>query len=248
MGNAAIDALAADREALLAVCERLTTEQWSAPSGCPGWTVQDVVAHMDALFWLVVDPSTLPDSAGMPTERAQDRYVEERRSWTADQIVDDYRSVSAKALGQLAALTEQDFEVPLGDLGTYPASILPNAYTFDHFTHIRADLYPPRGPLAGDPPATDELRMAPVLDWIAAALPQQNATTVAGLPGVLELHVTGPAPRTIAIGGGSTVATVTSDGGAFVRWITQRATWEQMEVASTGDASALTAARGLRVF
>jgi uncharacterized protein (TIGR03083 family) len=248
MATPAIDALAADREALLAICETLSGDQWAAPSGCPGWSVQDLVAHMDALFWLVVDPSTLPDAAGLPTEQAQDHYVVARRSWTADRIVDDYRSVSAKALDQLAGLAEQDFELPLGDLGTYPVSILPNAYTFDHFTHIRADLFGPRGPLAGDPPAIDAFHLTPVLDWISAALPQQNADIVAGLAGSIELRVNGPAPRTMKLGEGASQATITSDGGAFVRWVTQRGTWEELDVAAAGDASALAAARELRVF
>ena len=248
MATPAIDALAADREALLAICDGLPADQWAAPSGCAGWSVQDLVAHMDALFWLVVDPSTLPDTAGLPTEQAQDHYVVARRSWSAEQIVDDYRSVSAKAIEQLAALADQDFELPLGDLGTYPVSVLPNAYTFDHFTHIRADLFPPRGPLAGDPPPTDAAHLAPVLDWISAALPQQNADIVAGLTGALELGVDGPAPRAIALGAGAPQATVTSDGGAFVRWVTQRGTWDELGVVATGDASVLAAAKGLRVF
>ena len=29
-----------------AVCEGLTDDQWALPTGCPGWTVQDQVAHM----------------------------------------------------------------------------------------------------------------------------------------------------------------------------------------------------------
>ena len=40
----------------------------------------------------------------------------------------------------------------LGDFGSYPASLLPSAYSFDHYTHIRADLFAPRGPLPGPPP------------------------------------------------------------------------------------------------
>jgi uncharacterized protein (TIGR03083 family) len=246
--NAAIDALAADRDALLAICEGLTDDRWAAPSGCPGWTVQDVVAHMDAIFWLVVDPSTLPDTSGLPAETAQDHYVDARRSWTAQQVVDDYRSVSTKALDALKGLASQDFEVPLGDIGTYPAALIPNAYTFDHYTHIRADLFPPRGPLAGDPPPTDEFQLAPVLDWIEAALPQQNSSIVASLPGTIDLVVTAPAPRTIRIGAGSPLATVTSEGAAFVRWITQRGAWDALGVEGSGDQEALSAARSLRVF
>ena len=63
-------------------------------------------------------------------------------------MVEDYRTVSSDAIGQLAELQTQDFEVPLGDLGTYPAWLLPNAFAFDHYTHIRADLFAPAVHLA----------------------------------------------------------------------------------------------------
>ena len=36
----------AEREDLLELLERLTPDQWRAPSLCEGWTVRDVVAHM----------------------------------------------------------------------------------------------------------------------------------------------------------------------------------------------------------
>src|ERR1017187_5652054 len=114
MARGAIEALRADREALLAIGARLSDDDWRAGSGCPGWSVQDVVAHMGTLFWAVVDPGALPDSTRLAT---------------------------------LAALESQDFELALGDLGTYPAFVLPNAFSFDHYTHIRADLFAPRGPL-----------------------------------------------------------------------------------------------------
>src|ERR1035441_1314025 len=128
MARGAIEALRADREALLAIGARLSDDDWRAGSGCPGWSVQDVVAHMGTLFWAVVDPAALPDTTGLATEPAQDVCVEARRSWTAADVLADYESVSTEALERLAALERQDFELALGDLGTYPAFVLPNAF------------------------------------------------------------------------------------------------------------------------
>ena len=92
----ALDALRSDRDALLAICEELDAPSFAAPSGCEGWSVKDVITHMGALFQLVVDASTLPDAEGLPTERAQDRYVESRRSWTPEEAVTDYELVSTE--------------------------------------------------------------------------------------------------------------------------------------------------------
>src|ERR1019366_4349401 len=165
MARGAIEALRADREALLAIGARLSGDDWRAGSGCPGWSARDVGAHMGPLFGAVVAPAALPDPPGLATEPPQDVCVEARRSWTAADVLADYESVSTEALERLAALERQDFELALGDLGTYPAFVLPNAFSFDHYTHIRADLFAPRGPLPDQPPPSDELRLTPALDW-----------------------------------------------------------------------------------
>lgn len=244
--NAAIEAIRADREALLGICGALTPEDWRQPSGCEGWTVQDLVAHLGALFWVAVDPARLPDTTGLPTEEAQEALVKARRELTAEEVLADYAEVSELALTALTDLAALDFEVPLGDLGTYPAAMLPAAYSFDHYTHIRADLFRPRGPLAGPAPDCDEERLVTVLDWIEAALPQQNQAAAAA--GCYELQVTGPGPRIITFGTGQTMATVTSDADSLVRWVTQRGSWEELGVQAIGDEPALSAARKLKVF
>jgi uncharacterized protein (TIGR03083 family) len=248
MSGRVIEALRADREVLLEIGGGLGPSEWKAPSGCPGWSVQDLFAHVGGLFWMVVDGSQLPDTAGLPTEQAQDVIVEARRSWDPARVLDDYTEVSVKAIDALADLAAGDFEMALGDLGTYPAAVLPTAYAFDHFTHIRFDLFPPRGPLSSPAPVSDELRLAAALDWIEAALPQLNADRIAALPGAAELVVTGDAARTLTVGSGETVARVASDGPSFVRWVTQRGTWDDVGAHASGDQAALAQVAQLKVF
>jgi uncharacterized protein (TIGR03083 family) len=244
----ALKAIEADRKELLTLCEQLDDSVWAKDSGCPGWTVQDVVSHMACSFWLAVDMSNLPDSAGLPAERAADLYVESRRSMTPAQVVADYEAVSSKGLELLAAVQGQDVEVPLGDVGTYPASVVPTAFAFEHYIHIRFDLFAPDGPLTGEPPVSDELRLAPTLDWIEAALPQQNSKLLDGMDKAVEIRLTGPGERTLRIGGADVAAHITSDSTAFVRWATQRGDWESLGVDAQGDPSALEVVRRLTVF
>ena len=248
MTTGAIDALQADREAILDIGTGLTDAEWATASGCPGWSVQDVLAHLGTLLRLVIDPSSLPDATGLETERAQDMYVGSRRSWTAARVLADYESVSLPAFETLAGLAGLDLEVPLGDLGTYPAPLLPAAYAFDHYTHIRADLFSPRGPLPGPPPPSDELRLAPALDWIEAALPQQNAGRIAALTGAVRISVTGPGARTLRLGPGDPVAEISSGAPAFIQWVTQRGSWADLGVQARGDDGALRVIAGLKVF
>ncbi len=245
-----IEALGADRAELIQICEGLDPAEWAAPSGCPGWSVTDLVAHMGALFWSVVDLAVLPDVSGLATEAAQEVLVESRRSLTSEEVLNDYAMVSDKALAALAGFAGADFEVPLGDLGTYQAQILPAAFCFDHYTHIRADLFAPRGPLPGPTPPSDELRLAPALAWIETALPQQNAALLDHVAGAADIVITGTAGRTIRVGDpaepGS--ALVRSGGDACVRWITQRASWEDLGVHTEGDPRVLSVLRQLKVF
>ena len=249
--SGAIEAIDADRAALLEISRGLTDELWQAPSGCAGWRVQDLVAHLANLFWLVVDPAALPDTAGLPTEAAQELAVQARRDWSAADVLADYEAVSKTGLDRLAELAGLDGELSLGDLGTYQLAVLPSAYSFDHYTHIRADLFAPRGPLTGEPPPSDELRLGSALDWVEAALPQQNAVAAGAC--TLEIHVTGTGSastgaRLIRFGHGQAAAAISSDGPALVRWITQRGTWADLGVEAAGDAAALAAARTLKVF
>ena len=249
VGRDPVRALEADRSALLEICGAVEGPEWEAESGCPGWTVKDVVSHMGALFWSVVDPSSLPDTAGVPTEQAQEALVEERRVMSPRQVVEDYATVSQEAIVALAGLVDADFELELGDLGTYPAHDIPLAFCFDHFVHIRCDLVRPRGPLSAKAPASDELRVGPMLDWVEAALPQQNRQILESLAGRVELVVGGAGRRTIRLGSdGAPSATVRSDADAFVRWITQRGSWEDLGVQASGDPEVLAGVRRLKVF
>jgi uncharacterized protein (TIGR03083 family) len=244
--SAALETVRADRAALLDIGARLTEEEWQAPSGCEGWRVQDVVTHLANLFWLLVDPAKLPPFEGVPTEQAQEAAVQARRGRSGAAALADYNEAAGPALEQLAQIETLDMVMPLGDLGTYPAALAPVAYSFDHYTHIRADLFEPRGSLRGTPPPSDAQRLGPVLDWIEVALPQQNPAVAAAC--TLQLEVTGAGARSISFGSGRPTATIQSDGPALVRWATQRGSWADLGVKAAGDDEALAAARTIKVF
>ena len=241
-----VDSVRADRDALLELLSTMPLPLWEAPSGCPGWTVKDLLAHLDAMYWRLVDRSQLPDSRGLPTERAADRDVASRATWDPSRLLADYVEVSDRALSALELLRTVDDPVPLGDLGTFPASMLADGYAFDHYIHIRADLLAPRGPVDAPPPPSDELRMGPTVAWILAALPQQCAAAIAALGGPVELVLTGPGGGHFVLHPGGqvvsgdgarteTVASISCSTPELVWWSTGRATWADLEVYTAGD-------------
>jgi uncharacterized protein (TIGR03083 family) len=241
-----IDTVRADGDALLAIGAGLTDEQWRAPSGCAGWRVQDVVTHLANLFWLVSNPAKLPEVAGLPTEQAQELAVRARRDMSGSEALADYEQARGPAMEKLGELAALDLELPLGDLGTYPAALLPAAYSFDHYTHIRADLFGPRGPLPVTPLPSDSHRIGPVLDWIEAALPQQNPAAATACR--LEIKVTGAGARSVAFGSGQRSATISAEALPIVRWVTQRGGFEELGIEVAGDSEALATARMVKVF
>jgi uncharacterized protein (TIGR03083 family) len=243
-----IRGLRADRDALLQITEGLRPEQWGAPSGCAGWTTKDLVSHLGSLFWAVVDGSVNPDTSGLEVEEAAAVQVEARRALDAVEVLADYEDVSARALEALAVVATLDMDVPFSDFESYPASVVPLAFCFDHYTHIRFDLVTPRGSVDALPPPSDALRLAPTLDWIQVALPQQNPGALAAFPGRIDLVVSGPGGRTISLGGGTLVATVESDGPGFVRWVTRRGEWDDLGVKAEGSSEALEVARSIKVY
>ncbi|WP_082947612.1 DinB family protein [Mycobacterium sp. E2479] len=247
--GATLDAIVEEREIVLELCSQLPDAMWEKDSGCAGWSVQDLLSHMACSFWLAVDPSTLPSPGELPAERAADLYVASRRSMTPKEVVADYESVSAQGLEVLAAIETQEIDIPIGDVGTYPASVVPTTFVFESFIHVRYDLFPPDGPLQGEAPPVDELRLAPTLDWIEAALPQQNVRLLNDLPASVEVSLDGLCGRTLHIGERPEVAArITTDSQVFVRWVTQRGTWEDLGVQTEGDPSSLDIVRRLRVF
>lgn len=233
----AVHALRADSEALLAAAASFTEDDWSAASGCAGWSVRDVFIHLDNLFRLVTDPSSLPQpDPAEGTEQTQQRLVEDRRGQSSADVLDAYRSSSKAALDVLQVLQDVHDPIDLGDLGKHPTHLAANAYAFDHYTHIRADLLAPIGPLAHPAPPADGLRLAAAMDWMVAGAPQMNAADLAAVRGPVTLTLTGPAARTVQfLGDGDPVATVTSSTADFVLWGTRRRAWRGMAVDITGD-------------
>jgi len=239
MTTAAVDALRADHEAFAALAATLTADEWAAPSACAGWTVSDVLGHMTQLFRQFVEPAALPpgDPAGSG-ERTQDIWVAALRDQPVEQVLADYRRLGEQTLVGLAGLQGNETPIELGDLGTHPLHLIANAYAFDHYTHIRADLLAPEGPLDRPAPSAGAAHLGAVADWIVAGVPQMSAAAVTR---PLELILTGPGGRTVRLGpDGEAAATVTSSIDDLVRWSTGRRSWKELDVHLTGDLATAT--------
>jgi hypothetical protein len=126
------------------------------------------------------------------------------------------------------------------NLGTHPLHLVPNAFAFDHYCHLHVDILKPTGPIDRPAPPSDELRLAPTIEWMLAGLPQMCEEALAKVvTAPVRIDITGPGARSLVLGGegdGDVAATIRSSSHDFVIWGTQRRPWREFDVTIDGDA------------
>lgn len=175
--NRSIENLAALWSSIDALCEGLSEDEWKRPTGCPGWTVQDQIAHLiDYESSAVGRPRpehALSDDAASHLKndmgKANEVGVDYRRSWPGDKVLAEFREVTAERLAQLQGLSEDDLAreitTPAGPGTVADMLTLRVMDTWSHEQDIRRALGKP-GHVEG--PAVDEalgyfLRFVPLV-------------------------------------------------------------------------------------
>ena len=236
----AVESVARSIADVKAVITSLGDDEWGRQSGCEGWTVKDLLAHMSSNYHEVVSPSPPPaEPINLPAERLMDLLVEPRKAWTNEQVRDEYLTCCDGALATLTALQDEPLAstvIPIADLGSYPMHELADAFAFDHYCHLHVDLLAPTGPIDRQLPPVDDALIAPAIGWMLTGIPQMQPGLEHRLTGRIRLALTGPGAGTwdinregdsIVIGppSGDADATVTSSAHAFVLWGTVRSPW-----------------------
>jgi uncharacterized protein (TIGR03083 family) len=245
MSREAVEAVRLAIDEVKAVITTLTDAEWAAQSGCEGWSVKDLVAHMSSNYKEVVDPSPPPaEPINLPAERMMDLLVEPRKAWTNEQVRDEYLATCDGALAAFTALQDEPMAstmIPLADLGTYPMHRLADAFAFDHYCHLRVDLLYPHGPIKREVADADAARLAPAVGWMLEGLPQMQPGLEKSLAAPITLTLTGAgggswriAPDglagkiTVTPGKANDgVAVVSSNTHGFVIWGTAREPWRE---------------------
>jgi uncharacterized protein (TIGR03083 family) len=255
MSQLAVDGFRAERRAILEVAKGLTEEEWLLPSACTGWTVRDVMGHMACTLHGVIDPAFLPDSS-QGTEKGMEPAVADRRSWPIETVIEEYETYSEQAANVFESVQEpplSETQLPMGELGTHPMSILASTFLFDGYTHLRNDILVPNGSIDRPEPPRDEMRLRPTIEWMLAGLPWMCAAALAEVvdrPLTLILDGPGGGTWTIAPGGiegrvvisdgasADAAATVSGTDHDFVIWGTKRAPWRDLVKVDGDDAYA----------
>lgn len=243
-------ALRSEREACLRFCRQLTPGQWQAASAAPGWRIQDVVAHMGGIAHEFFTPRMAKLIRARSIERYNDQTVERRASRPSADVLTEYATWTGRLGKLLAAANKTPLgKVPfkLAEMGWYPMGVLASAVVFDTHTHLRHDM---AAALDLEPPPTDAIRMAAILEWMFAVLErhERDGLSWSWLDRPVGLTLTGPGGGTWRIeplGGGrlrarpgdtTGVAThITGKADDVPKWATGREPWEKSSLEITGD-------------
>lgn len=254
-----IEGLADTWTSLTAVCAELSPDDWAAPTGCPGWSVQDNVAHIAGLeLELMGRASThvLPDSGLDHVRNDVGRWMEvtvdERRPCSPDQVLAELRAVTSERLAQLRAMDDAGLDAdapgPMG-MAVTTRQMLP-IRVFDCWAHeqdIRRAVGEPGG-LEGPAASISFDRMIAGLRAVvpkvladASGLADQSVTSIG-------FDITGPGGRqftlTLTDGAGTTeqglpksaAVTITTDLPTFTGYCCGRSTDDRpADVAIDGD-------------
>jgi uncharacterized protein (TIGR03083 family) len=189
------------------VAAALDDERAMLPTGCPGWTVRDHVAHITDLESILIGrprtDHTVPE--GLPYIRNQpgafmEIGIDARRGLPLAELLAEYRDVTAERLGRLATLEDSQLDqMGRGFFGESKVRSLLAIRVFDLWSHeqdVRRALHEPGG-LEGVPAAHSRERML----MGAGNGIQERLAPAAGTSLVFDVTGPGGALRSIAFDG-----------------------------------------------
>lgn len=224
----------------LEVLRTLTEEEWAAESGCPGWSVKDLINHLAATFTVVIDPTNALDgvTAEVSLEAINDVMVNAGADMSPAEVLASYEGQIDDAVAAVSAVQGPELATvtaTLGDVGTYPVHWFANALCFDHLCHLNADVLAPRGPVHRPPVAMDSARLGPSMDWLIAVLPQWSGADLAkAVTEPVDVVLTGAGGRSfqlrpsgtdqveVALDAGGAETSITSSAADAMTWLTGR--------------------------
>jgi uncharacterized protein (TIGR03083 family) len=172
----------------------LSEAEWQTPTDCPGWSVQDQVAHMlgseSRLLGLPAPAHTPRDVSFVKNAigQANEVWVDWLRSWSGAQVLQRFREVTGERLGILRAMEPEEFSAPTQTpIGPGAMRDLLAIRIFDAWVHeqdMRRALQRP-GHLDGPVAEHAVSRVAMAMPYVVGrkVKPADGTTVVIAMPG-----------------------------------------------------------------
>jgi uncharacterized protein (TIGR03083 family) len=89
----------------------LDGDQWATQSLCPDWTVRGVLVHLGAIEHMLAGEPPGSMAEALPFHKAGE-WMQEVALCSDDEVLSRYRAVIAARRDELAAMSDDDFELP----------------------------------------------------------------------------------------------------------------------------------------
>ena len=105
-------------DAIAQLTAAMDDDQWRQPTGCPGWEVRDLIAHMVGTERSLAGedapgaPEQYPEYVRNPIGQFNERWVAHLRSASRSELLDQFRQVTAARLRKLLSLNEAEWSAP----------------------------------------------------------------------------------------------------------------------------------------
>jgi len=110
-----VDALDEEWRSIIDLCAGLNEQEWKTETECPGWSVQDNIAHLIGIESTIMGKPapdhTPPDATHIKNDigRSNEVWVDARRGRTGAEVLDEFREVAGARIETLRGMTEDDF-------------------------------------------------------------------------------------------------------------------------------------------
>ncbi|MEO7397546.1 MAG: maleylpyruvate isomerase family mycothiol-dependent enzyme [Ilumatobacteraceae bacterium] len=185
----------AQRRRLAKALASFTDEQWAQPSRCDGWSVRDVIVHLDTtnVFWNV---SIAAGRRGEPTRFlatfdpvvSPAELVARAGDVSTDEVFDRFVASTESLVGLLSSLTDAEWPMPAeAPPGHVSIAAVAHHALWDSWVHERDILLP-----LGIAPVDDVDEIAACLRYVAALGPALALSRGHVGSGILAVAVTQP--------------------------------------------------------
>jgi uncharacterized protein (TIGR03083 family) len=137
------DAAGALWDRVIELADGLEPAAWARPTPCPGWSVQDMLAHLsgiqvgfDAGVDLPVPEGWSPPAGDDPIAAWTEAGVAARRTWEREEVLTELRAARAGHVARLAAVRDWSAET-VGPRGVTTEDGLLQVRMFDIWVHLQ---------------------------------------------------------------------------------------------------------------
>ncbi len=129
--------LRASFDALIALCESLSDDEWQAPSLCPEWDVRGVLLHVAAVEHMLDGWFPETGDSPLPFDRIG-AYAADTEALSGPELLDRFRTLAATRLEQLDALDDEAFAADsMTPVGRQSYGRFMEIRVFDVWVHVR---------------------------------------------------------------------------------------------------------------